>query len=122
MQRTSQGRGAHSGRSFAMLDVHRNERNESMSLFAFAAPIPPEKKEQWDHFMEELTGPRRADFVAASERAGVRERTFFQETPDGMQMVIITLEGDEPETAKMRAANEDTDFARWFVQQVQEIH
>lgn len=93
-----------------------------MSLIAFAAPIPPEKKEQWDRFIEELTGPRRADFVAASEGSGVRERTFFQQTPDGIQMVIVTLEGEHPETAKVRAANEDSDFARWFVRQVQEIH
>jgi Family of unknown function (DUF6176) len=93
-----------------------------MSLIAFAAPILPGKREQWDRFIEELNGPRHAEFEAANQRAGVRERTFLQQAPDGTELVIITLEGDHPETAKARVANEDHDFARWFVQQVQEIH
>lgn len=93
-----------------------------MALIAFVAPILPGKREQWDRFIGELRGARHTEHEAANRRAGVRERTFLQETPDGAQLVIVTLEGDQPENAKLRAANEDTDFARWFVQQVKEIH
>jgi hypothetical protein len=93
-----------------------------MSMIAFAGPILPGKREQWDRFIAEINGPRHAEFEAANQRAGVRERTFLQQTPDGTDLVTVTLEGDHPETAKLRVANEDTDFARWFVQQVQEIH
>jgi hypothetical protein len=92
-----------------------------MSLIAFAAPILPGKREQWDTFIAEIQGPRREDFNASRQRAGVHERTFLQETPAG-DFVLITLEGDDPIAAFGAIANADDDFTRWFVQQVQDIH
>jgi hypothetical protein len=92
-----------------------------MSLIAFVAPILPGKRDQWDAFIAEIQGPRRADFNASRQRAGVRERTFLQETPMG-DFVIVTLEGDDPVAAFGAIANADDAFTQWFVQQVQEIH
>ena len=92
-----------------------------MSLIAFAAPILPGKRDQWDAFIAEIQGPRRTEFNDSRQRAGVHERTFLQETPAG-DVVIITLEGDDPMAAFGTIANTDDDFTRWFVQQVQDIH
>ena len=92
-----------------------------MSLIAFVTPILPGKRGQWDAFMAEITGPRRAEYDASRHRLGVHERTFLQETPMG-DFVIVTVEGDSPMEAVGAFANSDDDFTRWFVQQVQEVH
>jgi len=92
-----------------------------VTLVAFAAPILPGKREQWDAFIAEITGPRRNDFDESRRRLGVRERTFLQETPGG-DVVIVTLEAENPLEAFGAIANADDDFTRWFVQQVLEIH
>ncbi len=92
-----------------------------MAILAFLAPIPPDKRPQWDSFMEEIRGPRRAAFNASRQRVGVHERTFLQETPMG-DIVIVTLEGDDPMAALGQMAAADDDFTRWFIQQVQQIH
>ncbi|MBI3979487.1 MAG: hypothetical protein HY331_14995 [Chloroflexi bacterium] len=92
-----------------------------MALLAFAAPVLPGKTEQWRRFAEELMGPRRNDYVASRRRLGVRERAFFQSTPQG-DLVIVTLEGENPAAAFRRFGTADDPFTRWFVDQVKEIH
>jgi len=52
---------------------------------------------------------------------GVRERTFLQQTPQG-DLVLVTLEGDHPETAFVEFGKRTDPFAMWFKQQVSEIH
>ena len=42
-----------------------------MSLIAFAAPILPGKRDQWDAFIAEIQGPRRTEFNDSRQRAGV---------------------------------------------------
>src|SRR5690242_17113246 len=88
--------------------VHGNcSRRMAMALFAMAIPIPPGKTDQWRQFMEQLRGPRNADYKASRDRLGVRERAFLQRTPHG-DLVIVTLEGDNPTQAFMKFA-EGTD-------------
>jgi hypothetical protein len=92
-----------------------------MALMAITVPILPGKTEQWRRFIEELNGPRRADFSASRQRLGVRERAFLQSLPQG-DVVIVMLEGDDPEGAFRRYGQGNDEFTRWFVQQVKEIH
>src|SRR4051812_11271346 len=92
-----------------------------MALFAMALPISPGKMDEWRRFIGELSGPRNAEYKASRERAGVRERAFLQQTPHG-DLVILTLEGENPGAA-MGAFGQGSDpFTEWFVAQVQEIH
>ncbi|MHB8645697.1 MAG: hypothetical protein ACYDAR_07905 [Thermomicrobiales bacterium] len=92
-----------------------------MALFAMAVPIPPGKTDQWRQFIGQLNGVRKAEYKASRERLGVRECTFLQQTPHG-DMVIVTLEGDDPARA-FTAFGQGTDpFTEWFVAQVKEIH
>jgi hypothetical protein len=92
-----------------------------MALLAFATPIVPGKTEEWRAFVAELTGPRRQEFAESRRRAGVHERTFLQSTPAG-DVVISTLEGDDPAGAFQRMMQEGDEFTRWFLQAVQRVH
>jgi len=92
-----------------------------MAMLAMAFPIPPGKTEQWKKFMSALTGARKSEFAASRRSLGVRERTFLQHTPQG-DLVLVTLEGDHPETAFAEFGKRTDPFTMWFKQQVSEIH
>ena len=87
-----------------------------MALLATAFPILPGKTDEWRAFVAELTGPRSRDFAESRRRAGVRERTFLQSTPMG-DLVIVTLEGDDPAGAFQKMVAQDDEFTRWFIEQ-----
>jgi hypothetical protein len=92
-----------------------------MALQAVAFPIVPGKEAEWRTFMDELKGPRQREFAETRRRAGVRERTFLQPTPMG-DLVVVTLEGDDPGKSfgQMMAARDD--FTTWFLERVKAIH
>jgi hypothetical protein len=92
-----------------------------MAMLAIAIPILPGKTDAWRSFIDELNGPRKDEFDASRRRLGVRERTFFQETPMG-DMVVVTLEGDDPAGAFAAFGQGSDEFTTWFVQQAQELH
>jgi hypothetical protein len=92
-----------------------------MPMMAVAFPILPGKTDEWRAWMAELNGPRRAEFVASRSNAGVHERTFLQTTPMG-DMVIVTLEGDDPGRSfgQMMAATDP--FTTWFLSIAKAVH
>ncbi len=90
-------------------------------LFALAVPILPGKTEQFKNFIAELNGSRSREFKESRKKLNIRERTFFQSTPMG-DMIVVTLEGQEPEKALQQFAQQQGSFTSWFVQQVTEIH
>ena len=93
-----------------------------MPLMAVAFPILPGKTAEWRTWMEELNAsPRREEFNDSRRRAGVHERTFLQSTPMG-DLVIVTLEGDDPGRAFGKIMSADDDFTRWFNERAHEIH
>ena len=92
-----------------------------MPMMAVAFPILPGKTPEWRSFMAELNGPRRAEFEASRHAAGVHERTFLQSTPMG-DLVIVTLEGDDPEHAFGRMMSATDAFTTWFLERAKAIH
>jgi hypothetical protein len=92
-----------------------------MPMLAVAFPILPGKTAEWRSWMEEMNGPQYQEFVESRRQAGVHERTFLQSTPMG-DLVIVTLEGDDPEHAfgKMLSANDA--FTKSFVERAKAIH
>jgi hypothetical protein len=92
-----------------------------MPLMAVAFPILPGKTAEWRTWMEELNGPRRQEFVESRRRAGVHERTFLQPTPMG-DLVIVTLEGDDPGRAFGQMLSADDTFTKWFIERATAIH
>ncbi len=92
-----------------------------MAMMAVAFPIAPGKSEQWHAWMNELNSGRRDEFVASRRAAGVRERTFLQATPMG-ELVIVTLEGDDPMASFGRMVSADDEFTRWFIENANAAH
>ncbi len=90
-------------------------------MLAVAFPILPGKTPEWRTFMEALNGPRREEFVESRRRVGVRERTFLQSTPMG-DLVIVTLEGEDPERALGQLMGSTDAFATWFNERATAIH
>ena len=92
-----------------------------MPLMAVAFPILPGKTGEWHAWMAELNGPRRDEFVESRRQAGVHERTFLQSTPMG-DLVIVTLEGDDPGQAFAQMMSADDDFTKWFITRATSVH
>lgn len=92
-----------------------------MALQAIALPILPGKSDQWQQMEDALKGSRREQFIASRALAKVRERTFLQHTPAG-DLVIVTIEGEDPATALSQIGRQGDEFSRWFIEQVREIH
>ena len=92
-----------------------------MALTAMAIPILPGKTEQWKRFADELTGARQREYQASRRGMGVHERTFLEPTPNG-DLVVVTLEGEDPVGSFRKFASGQDEFTQWFLQQSKEIH
>lgn len=90
-------------------------------LFAMAVPILPGKTEQWKTFANELKTTYSKEFKESRKKLGVQERTFFQSTPMG-DMIIVTLEGKDPEKAFAEFGKGTDEFTKWFIAQAKEVH
>jgi len=90
-------------------------------LFAMVVPILPGKEAAWKTWIDGLNSKYYDDFKASRKKLGVHERSFLQHTPMG-DMVIVTLEGDDPASAFAQFAADDNEFTRWFKQGVQDVH
>jgi len=90
-------------------------------LFAMAVPILPGQTEHWHRFCDTLTGEKSNEYKASREKLEVRECVFLQHTPQG-DLVIVTLEGNDPESALTRFAQGRDTFTQWFINEVKTIH
>ncbi len=90
-------------------------------LFAMCAPILPGKEGAWQDFMKELKGKYFSDYKESRKKLKVRERTFHQATPAG-EMVLVTLEGENPEAAFAGFGSGNDEFTKWFVSKVKDVH
>jgi hypothetical protein len=92
-----------------------------MALNAVVFPILPGKTDEWRAFIAELNGARRSDFVESRIAVGAHERTFLQSTPMG-DVVIVTLEGDDPGRSFGQMVSAKDAFTLWFLERVKAIH
>lgn len=90
-------------------------------IFAIAIPILPGKEAEWKKWHHELKTTHYADFVASRKKMNVHERTFLQHSPMG-DMVIVTLEGDDPESAFKNFGTAKDAFTDFFVAGVKNAH
>lgn len=91
------------------------------NFFAIAVPILPGKTAAWEKWQQELTTTYYKDFVQSRKKLNVRERSFLQHTPMG-DMVIVTLEGENPQAAFTQFGQGTDTFTQWFVKGVKECH
>ena len=92
-----------------------------LALLAVAFPVLPGKTDEWKSFRMELNGARHAEFAESRRRAGVHERTFLQVTPMG-DLVIVTLEGDDPARSFGQMVSTTDAFTTWFLERVKAVH
>ncbi|PZF71219.1 hypothetical protein [Taibaiella soli] len=90
-------------------------------LVAMAVPVAPGKTELWESFMNELQSKYKQQFADSRKKFGVRERTFIQKTPMG-DLVLVTLEGEDPVKSFNDFTHGQDEFTKWFVEKVNEIH
>jgi hypothetical protein len=90
-------------------------------LITMAIPVLPGQEDNFQKFIKELKDNRYEEFQASRRKLGVRERAFYQKTPSG-SLVIVTLEGEEPEKAFQNFAKGSDAFTKWFVEQVKKVH
>ena len=100
---------------------HTRPGKAFMALIAVAFPILPGKTKEWQDFIAQLNGPRHAEFVASRERVGAQERTYLQQTPMG-DLVIVTLEGDDPAKSFGQFVSGKDAFTQWFLEQTKALH
>jgi len=93
----------------------------NLPLMAVAFPILPGKTPEWRAWIDELNGPRQHEYAASRQSAGVHERTFLQQTPMG-DLVLVTLEGDDPAASFGRMISATDPFTKWFVERAQAVH
>jgi hypothetical protein len=61
-----------------------------MPLYAFIAPIQPNRAEDFRQFVKDLNGSRKAEYESSREKAGFRrESIFLQDTANGEMVVVI---------------------------------
>ena len=93
--------------------------DQKKSLIAIALPILPGKIEIWKtKMLERMLGDNKKDADAIRNAAGVRERLYLQQVPEG-HIVILTFEGINPEAGYSQIIrNSPPEFA----EAVLEIH
>jgi len=88
--------------------------------YPIAVRIPPGKTEALRHLFAESLGPRKAEYADTQRRAGITEEAYWlQPDPDGDLFIVISNRDQDAFMEIM--ANPQTDFDRWFRDQLQEV-
>jgi hypothetical protein len=92
-----------------------------MPLYAFVAPIQPNKTAQFREFVSELNGPRKTEYEASKKSCGVgRETIFLQHTPMG-QVAIVVQEAENQEEALASLRGMKDSFHQWYFQRIKDV-
>ena len=89
-----------------------------------ASPTHRRRSRTWPwRFPDGHDGNRAPDPAGkdSRKRAGVHERTFLQSTPMG-DLVIVTLEGDDPGRSFGQLMTGTDEFSKWFTEQAMAAH
>jgi hypothetical protein len=100
----------------------QSDRNggQTMDQALFALPILPGQTAAARAFLRELGGPRQQDLAACGQSVGINKETWaIQQTPQG-DFFVAYLAGEDLAHAFTQFAASQTEFDRWFKQQVQE--
>jgi hypothetical protein len=88
-----------------------------------AVPVPAEKLDQWHAWIDELNGPKKAEFEASNARNGLTShRAWLQKNPDGTHVVIALHEGPQADTYLENLAASQDPFDHWFLGSLADAH
>jgi hypothetical protein len=95
---------------------------KTMPMYAFVAPIQPNKTDEFRQFIKDLNGPRKAEYEAARKKAGFeQEAMFLQKTPMG-DMVVVMQVADSQSAALEALRSMKDPFNVWYFQKLKDIH
>ena len=90
-----------------------------MDQALFALPILPGKTEAARAFLQEQDGPRKQELAACSQGAGLTKEVWaIQQTPQG-DFFVAFMAGEDIAQAFAQVAASQSEFDRWFKQQMQ---
>jgi uncharacterized protein YbjT (DUF2867 family) len=90
---------------------------------ALAVPLAADKLDAWKGWVEELTGPRQAEFDDMNARLGLTEhRAYLQPTPDGNYLAVVFQDGPGADTFAESLASSEHEFDRWFLATIADLH
>ena len=85
-----------------------------MPAATFAVPLLPGTTDAWLRAVEEMMGPRRAEWEESLRRKGItRDFVSLQRTPAG-DFVVVYIEGDDPDSLISQYLSSDDPFDHWF--------
>ena len=91
-----------------------------MEQALFALPILPGQTEAARAFLQEMDGARKPQWDACVQGVGITKETWaIQQTPQG-DMYVAYITGEDIAQAFKEFAASQTEFDRWFKQQLQE--
>jgi hypothetical protein len=91
-----------------------------MDQALFTLPILPGQTAAARAFLQEMEGPRKQELAACSQGAGLTKEVWaIQQTPQG-DMFVAYMAGDNIARAFEQVAASESEFDRWFKQQIQE--
>jgi hypothetical protein len=89
--------------------------------YAFAGPIPPGKTAAVRRFIAEVLGPRKAENDDLCRRSGITEESYWLQTdPEAGDMLVVASSSDQRAFWAIMA-NPQTDFDRWYREQIEAI-
>jgi Family of unknown function (DUF6176) len=93
-----------------------------MKLYAFMAPVQPNKSQEFRQFVGELEGSRKKEFEASRVNAGVRRETMFLQKTAMGEMVVVIQEAESQEKALESLRSLKDPFNVWYFQKLKDIH
>jgi hypothetical protein len=93
-----------------------------MKLYAFMAPVQPNKSAEFRQFVGELEGSRKKEFEASRVNAGVRRETMFLQKTAVGEMVMVIQEAESQEKALESLRSMKDPFNVWYFQKLKDIH
>ena len=92
-----------------------------MDIVNMAMPILPGKEGAARDFAAAVSGDKAGDFAKwQADSATTRETWHFQETPDGV-MMLVWFEVEDAEKAFGHMATADDDFTVWMRERIEDI-
>lgn len=90
-----------------------------MDQALFTLPILPGQTEAARAFLEDLNGPRQAQFAASNQRAGIVQETWAVQSTAQGDVLVHYCTGEDIGAAFAQVAASQEPFERWLKQQLQ---
>ena len=88
--------------------------------------VPADREEPWRRFLQEISGPRRAEYAKSRRRLGISaESVWLAPRRSGGGVAVVCLEAEGPDWTPERALREfaasDEPFDSWYRGRMREI-